>query len=112
MKNADLTLTKWGRIQGRLMVGTKPGAGAELQAGSDGLTSDKTPVQISMVNRAETDAGGNFTMERVIPGNVSIARNIEEQSGANSMIFRSDLGGGQVVAGQTATINLGASGGR
>jgi hypothetical protein len=109
-KNADLTLTKWGRIQGRLMVGTKPGAGAELQAQSDGVVSDKTPVQISMVNRAKTDANGNFTMERVIPGNVQIAQNVEEQSGASSMIFRSDLGGGQVLAGQIATINLGGVG--
>jgi beta-lactamase regulating signal transducer with metallopeptidase domain len=110
VKNSDIQLTAWGRIQGRLMIGTKPGAAIELQAGSLDQALANGPAQLSMCNRAQTDADGNFTMDRVIPGMVQVERNFAQQSGSNSMIFSGDIGTAQVIAGQTTTVNFGGIG--
>jgi hypothetical protein len=110
VKSSDIQLTAWGLIQGKLMLGTKPGAGMELQAFSIDQALAQEPVQISMVNRAQTDAKGNFTMDRVIPGLILVQRSIDERSGPSTMTFSSDVGTTQVTAGQTTTVNFGGVG--
>ena len=107
-KDSDIRLTAWGQIEGRLMIGGKPGAGVNLRAGTE--ANDKGPVHISMANFAETDAEGNFEMERVVPGTVEIERDFQEKSGGNSMVFSAMIGSVQVAAGQTATLRLGGAG--
>jgi RNA polymerase sigma factor (sigma-70 family) len=109
-KNPDIRLVQWGRIRGRLMIGTKPGAGIQLQAYAvDQLRGGDTRT-LSMVNRARTDADGNFTMDRVAPGLIQIERSFEQASGTNSMVFFGDVGTAQVMAGQTKTATLGGVG--
>jgi RNA polymerase sigma-70 factor (ECF subfamily) len=111
VKNPDIHLMAWGRIQGRLMLGTKPGAGIELQAGSVGdQARGEEQVGLSMVNRAQTDAHGKFTMDRVVPGLIQVERIFKQQSGSNSMIFFGDAGTARVTAGQTTTVNFGGVG--
>jgi hypothetical protein len=109
-KNADLQLTAWGTIKGRVMVGTKPAVGTKLHAFAIDPSKTRAPVSISMANFAETDADGNFTLERVVPGPVQIARDVEERSGDHTWIYTVNLGKTDVAAGQTATVNLGGVG--
>jgi hypothetical protein len=110
LKSPDIQLTAWGRIQGRLMVGTKPGAAIELQAFSIDRARVEGPLQVSMVNRAQTDANGNFTMDRVVPGLIQIRRGFEQRSGSNTMTFFGEVGAAQSITGQTTTVNFGGVG--
>jgi len=67
-------------------------------------------VSISMSNFAETDADGNFTLERVAPGSIQISRDVTEQSGGQSWTWTVDVGKTQVTAGQTTTVEFGGVG--
>ncbi|MGA2442011.1 MAG: sigma-70 family RNA polymerase sigma factor [Tepidisphaeraceae bacterium] len=109
-KNSDIQLMKWGRIQGRLMIGTSPGVGINLQTGSIGPARAEGPMPLSIVSRARTDADGNFTMERVVPGLILIERSFEQHSGSNTMICFGDGRTAQVTPGQTITVNFGGIG--
>jgi hypothetical protein len=109
-KNADLRLTSWGRIQGHLMVGTKPGAHIDLRAYSIEQAKSPSPVRISMVNIAETNAEGDFVMECVVPGTIAICRDFRQQSGGDGMVFDAEIGSTKVEADQTTTIDLGGVG--
>jgi hypothetical protein len=110
MKSPDVRITPWGRIHGRMLLETKPAAGVNLQAYEVDSAEDQRPVQVAIVERATTDAQGGFVMNRVVAGSVQIERNIEQHSGANSMIFSGDVGTAQVAAGQTTTILIGGVG--
>jgi len=88
------------------MVGAKPGAGIRLQAGA----IDRGPRGLSMCNRAQTDANGNFTMERVVPGNVGIERMVDEQAGSSTMTFFAEVGTVLVTEGRTTTVDFGGVG--
>jgi hypothetical protein len=109
-KNPDVQLTAWGRVEGRMLIGTKPAAGVDLQAYSIDQMLAAGPAQTSMVNRARTDADGNFTMERVLPGTSQFEQTFLQHSGSNAMGFSGLVGRAQVAAGQTTTITLGGVG--
>jgi hypothetical protein len=109
--SCDIYLTPWGRIRGRVMVGTKPVADAHLQAETLDLYKSQGPVRISIVNRAVTEADGSFIMNRVIPGMVLVERTVEEsRRGTNVTTFFAGVGGVQVPSGKTALIQFGGVG--
>ena len=69
---AELTVRPWGRVEGTLRIGRRPGAGQTL-----GLSYDRmgdTPATIPWWSgKATTDEAGRFAFERVMPGEVTIA---------------------------------------
>jgi RNA polymerase sigma factor (sigma-70 family) len=109
-KNPDIHLLDWGQIQGRYLLGTKPASRIEFQTISLDQTSNKGPIPIPITNSATSDPDGNFTMDHVLPGQVLIYRNFEEQSGPISMNFRDDVGVAHVIAAQTTTLAFGGVG--
>jgi RNA polymerase sigma factor (sigma-70 family) len=74
-----LTISPWGRVEGTLHVGARPAAGQQvsLHYQRQGNTPRTLPWWSGEV---KTDAQGHFTFERVIPGEVSIARDIVVQT--------------------------------
>src|SRR5262249_58484771 len=72
---ADLTVRPWGRIEGTLRIGRRPGAGQTLNLAYDrqGDTTESLPW---WSGQAATDADGRFVFERVMPGEVTLTRQI------------------------------------
>ena len=67
---AELTLRPWGRVEGTLRIGRRPGAGERLTLSYD-RTGD-TPATIPWWSgEATTDDAGRFAFARVMPGEVT-----------------------------------------
>jgi hypothetical protein len=110
VSSADLQLTPWGRITGRYMIGTKPGAHIDLRASSIDSGAGGSATRISIASFARTDADGNFTLTGLLPGSTSIERDYLEESAGGRMFYSATIGLAQVVEGQTTTIILGGKG--
>jgi len=59
-------LLPWGRVVGKLMIGSKPGAVCVDHADSHRAYREKGP-QFWMQYEVQTDKEGNFTIERFAP---------------------------------------------
>lgn len=88
-----LTLVPWGRIEGTLLVGKKPGSGEMVKLGA-------LPPLLAHV--ATTDNHGQFVFERVPPGEFVLSRQI------NSRLF--DGPPVQVKSGETTHARFGGNG--
>lgn len=80
-KSATVVLQPWGRIEGTLMNGTKPGSNqavmvAPKQTGPGGLNYDFDSY------RTETDEQGHFTFTNVPPGTRQLVRIISRGGGS------------------------------
>jgi beta-lactamase regulating signal transducer with metallopeptidase domain len=106
----DIQLMAWGELKGRLQHGTKPAPGVDLKAYSVDPAIMQSPVRISMVNRARTDADGRFEMDRMVPGEVQVDQYAMQRSGSHGMAFTETLGAAQVFGGQTTMLDLGGVG--
>jgi RNA polymerase sigma factor (sigma-70 family) len=72
---ADLTVRPWGRIEGTLRIGNRPGKGESLNLSY--YKQGDTPRVLPFWNgSATTDDSGRFAFERVMPGEVVISRMI------------------------------------
>ncbi len=107
-KSSDVTLIPWGRIEGRVMVGSRPGAGQLLDVMSQGQTRfDLSAPRIFYQVNATTDDDGRFVADRVSPGTWSISR--RTSTGSNSWMSQM-LSTVEVVSGKTTMANVGGMG--
>jgi len=67
-KSADITLAPWGRIEGRLMVGSKPGAGLGLALTQQRMAFDPSQPQVNNQVSITTDGEGKFVVDRITAG--------------------------------------------
>jgi protocatechuate 3,4-dioxygenase beta subunit len=107
-KSEDITLTPWGRVQGRMMVGSKPDAQQDVDLSqSQNMPYDPAAPRIFYQHSAKTDDDGRFVFDRVSPGTWNISRriNIAPNSWSNSTLETA-----QVSAGQTVIVNVGGMG--
>ncbi|HZN66201.1 MAG TPA: carboxypeptidase regulatory-like domain-containing protein [Tepidisphaeraceae bacterium] len=81
-KSADVTLAQWGRVEGRVTVGTKPAADSELSLYHVelGRYDPKAPRIHHQVD-ARSDGEGKFVFERVRPGEANVNRTIRMPMG-------------------------------
>ena len=89
-----LTIKPWGRVEGTLRLGSRPGAGepVSLAYEQDGDTPKSIPW---WSGKTKADASGRFVFERVKPGTVTVARDIPvKMSRVGSTIYRRLLGPG------------------
>ncbi len=70
--STDLTLARWGRIEGVVKIGQKP---ASRQTMAGWLL--ESPVHY----KTETDESGRFVLDRVAPGRLTLYRRVENQDG-------------------------------
>jgi hypothetical protein len=108
-KSADITLAPWGRIEGQLMVGSKPAAGQTvdvLEQNMMGYDPQKPIIRDQL--SAPTDADGKFVLDRVPPGTWNITRRIPFRS--NGWSYSPLQSGVEVSAGKTVTVNVGGTG--
>ncbi|MGI8602477.1 MAG: M56 family metallopeptidase [Verrucomicrobiales bacterium] len=72
-KSPEVTLQPWGRIEGRVLWQDKPGANEDVS-----LTVHRDaygyPGVIAQYEKTKTDGNGQFTFDKVLPGQVQLAR--------------------------------------
>ncbi|MHC5538375.1 carboxypeptidase regulatory-like domain-containing protein, partial [Singulisphaera rosea] len=70
-----MTVEPWGRVEGTLRIGSKPGAAQDIHLLYE-RQGDSTQAIPFFSGRATTDASGRFVFERALPGKGSVARSI------------------------------------
>lgn len=111
-ENPDVRVEPWGRIEGTLRIGSKPGRDQDVAARVDDL-GDLPEPRISSSYRARSDADGNFVIDRVVPGPFQVYRffPIPQRSGGfTGNMSRVDVppgGTGRVVLGGTGRMVIG-----
>ncbi len=75
-KSSDVKLEAWGRVEGTVRIGSRPGAGesVRLSVRQEGRGDEPQPY---FDYRTTADSGGRFAFERVRPGKVDIAREVK-----------------------------------
>ena len=68
-----VTLRRWGRVEGRVLAGTKPVAGQTIWVQRCGHPSGDSPRAFWM-NEVITDADGRFVCDRVVAGRLVVDR--------------------------------------
>ncbi len=106
----DLTVRPWGRIEGTLRIGRRPGAGQRLKLGYD--RQGDTPAAIPWWSgEATTDDAGRFTFDRVMPGEVAVSREILIKQMPSSQTWGfSHTTRVEVAPGATARVDVGGTG--
>jgi len=107
---ADLTVRPWGRIEGMLRIGRQPGTGQTLNVAYE--RQGDTPATIPWWSgRATTGDKGRFVFERVMPGEVTVSREILlKQSASSQTVGHSHTVGVTVSPGATARLTMGGTG--
>ncbi len=95
----DVTLDAWSKVEGTLMIGSKPGAGEQIsiQSNTEGWSNDRPYVYISY--GTTTDSAGHFKFDHVVPGKISVGRTIhfnERSSTVTHMVPTTAPAGGSV----------------
>ena len=79
----DLTIQPWGRIEGTLRIGKRPGAREKINVFYD-HHSDPPDAVPSWTREVITDDSGRFVFDRIKPGAAHVARVVEVQGSPDS----------------------------
>ncbi len=84
-KSGKLTLVPWGRVEGRVMLGSKPGANQPVSFQPGRSRRGHSGIMLNLDSEIQADAEGRFVFDKVIPGPGSVSR----------VVITEFLGGGQ-----------------
>ncbi|NLF31614.1 MAG: hypothetical protein GX591_12095 [Planctomycetes bacterium] len=104
--DGTLRLQPWGRIEGRVLRGTRPLADAEIAAHA--FARSGRQVRANHTLRARADAEGRFVIDRVPPGELQVSRSQAIDAGRRSFYAQTTFV--EVEAGRTTTVTLGGVG--
>ncbi|QEH32181.1 ECF RNA polymerase sigma factor SigE [Aquisphaera giovannonii] len=110
-RTPTIRLRPWARVEGTVMIGSKPAASASVDLLSEGgiAWSPGEAVPMMQSERRVTDVEGRYAFERVLPGRYTVARSFRlarsssEDGRANSLAIG-------IEAGRTVRVSLGGSG--
>ncbi len=107
----DLTIQPWGRIEGTLRIGKRPGARERIHVDYD-HHSDPPDAVPSWTREVKTDDSGRFVFERIMPGTAHVARMVEVKASPDSgtvisPTISTDI---DVAPNATARVTLGGTG--
>jgi RNA polymerase sigma factor (sigma-70 family) len=105
-RGGELVIQPWGRVEGTVRLGSRPGVGLPLllNGGSRGDTEHSIPW---FEYSATADRWGKFVFERVVPGSVTVARKIELSDHSYSSANTTEV---EVKPDRTTTVALGGTG--
>jgi hypothetical protein len=105
-KSKDIQLVLWGRIEGKLMIGSRPGAGQTVVVNAQDSSAEGQP-RVHHDIRATTDNDGGFTFDRVPPGEVFVGHQVRA---GESMWTCQAYVKVKVESGKTLKVALGGAG--
>ncbi len=100
-----LTLQPWGRIEGTLKVGTKPEPNANINLSANNFSGKGGGWHFGL--NAQTDAAGNFTFDKVPPGEAHLYRYFDRVPGPITETYQQTV---TVKPGETTHIDYGGTG--
>ncbi len=109
----ELRLQPWGRVEGRLLIGTKPGAGETVHLWPAHVPYEDYPRQSSALNlfaKTQTDTNGNFVFAHVPPLRVEVYHEPKVRDGNMGITPMSQTEKFAVKAGATNHLTLGGRG--
>ncbi len=109
-KSGKLVLQPWGKIEGEVRIGNRPGAHLEVSYGPDFLHRGSRSYNLTYGYDTTTDELGRFTFDRVVPFKGTVSRGV-----ANPVNRRGIPAWGwetpvEVKPGQTARVRIGGNG--
>ena len=108
LESPEIYLEKWGRVEGDIFVGSKPGAGEKVRLYNPYSHNDPKGINFSFSYNATADDQGRFVIDRVTPGLMKIAISIVSEDGRRtSYSGRKDV---EVVSGETSYATIGGDG--
>ncbi len=101
-----LVVEPWGRVEGTLRVGDRPGAGEQLTLNPESIQQTQDGI-ISFFFSATADANGRFAFDRVPPGKAWVGRTIKLSEHMSTSSHSISI---QVDAGRTVRADVGGTG--
>lgn len=111
--NSKVTLQPWGKVNGRLMIGSRPGTNESIHLGLAWLPFEYHPrdfAPLSLFLETTSDADGNFSFERVPPVNIQVYYSPNVRNGRTGVIPVSQPVSFALKPGEVKTIALGGKG--
>jgi sugar lactone lactonase YvrE/peroxiredoxin len=105
-KSPSIILQKWGKVEGTLRIGNKPGANESICLWYEQPYDPNTP-QILYDYRTATDSNGHFVLDRVKTGQAKVGREIKTSEMMTSFSHAVPV---EVKADKTATVSIGGTG--
>ena len=108
LESPEIYLEKWGRVEGDIFVGSKPGAGEKVRLYNPYSHNDPKGINFSFSYNATADDQGRFVIDRVTPGLMKIAISIVSEDGRRTSY--SGMKDVEVVSGETSYATIGGDG--
>lgn len=111
--NAAVRLQKYARVEGQLLIGTRPGSNETVNLGRAFIPYASYPRDfpaLSLYLSTRTDADGKFVFERVPPLVVEICHSPKVRDGQNGVIPESQTTGLVLTPGETRQVTVGGRG--
>ena len=112
-RHPDIKLKPWGKIEGRLLIGTRPGTNESVRLGLSFLPYEYHPRQfapLSLFLQTQTDQEGRFTFERVPPINLQVYHSPNVRDGKMGTIPCSQTVNFSQKPGDVTQLTLGGKG--
>lgn len=108
-KSTDVTLSPWGRIEGKVMIGSAPASGKNVDMYPQTLQPfyDRDEIRVQDQISALTDSDGKFVIDRVPPGTWGIGRRVQVSNNSNANASTQTI---EVAAGKTVAVTIGGTG--
>ena len=106
-KGNDIKLQPWGRIEGKLLVGSKPGANERVVVQLVDNSRDQNQPRIHHDIRSSTDETGAFVFDRLPPGEAIVGRFVEIREHTWSTRQNERV---NIESGKTLQVQLGGKG--
>ena len=108
-KSTDITLSPWGRVEGKMMIGSAPASGknVDMYPQMQQMAYDPEQIRIQDGLSAVTDSDGKFLIERVPSGTWTIARRVQLASNSYSDAALQTI---DVASGKSVEVSVGGMG--
>ncbi|WP_165248722.1 M56 family metallopeptidase [Paludisphaera soli] len=109
-EDRTLRLAPWGRVEGRVLIGRRPGAGERIDYEPDHQAYATRLPRLATDYGARADADGRFVLDNVIPGPGTLYRTIETPTYDNVGSSIAWQGRIEAKPGETTTVTMGGQG--
>lgn len=109
----EVKLLPWAKVEGRLLIGQRPGTNENIRLGLAFLPYEYHPrnfAPLSLFLTTQTDQDGHFAFERVPPINLQVYHSPNVRDGKMGMIPTSQTTSFALKPGELKTLSLGGKG--